>query len=61
MLTTMYEYFRSHVDALPEIYKMLLERFPLETVVCDYLSSMTDRYAVYVFESLYIPKNFIPH
>lgn len=61
MLTTMYEYFRSHVDALPEIYKILLERFPLETVVCDYLSSMTDRYAVYVFESLYIPKNFIPH
>ncbi|MBQ9710016.1 MAG: deoxyguanosinetriphosphate triphosphohydrolase [Clostridia bacterium] len=59
MLTTMYEYFLKKVDALPDIYKKLLDRFSLETVVCDYISSMTDRYAVYVFESLFIPKNFL--
>jgi len=61
MLTTMYEYFLKHVDGLPDIYKQLLDRFSLETVVCDYLSSMTDRYAVYVFESLYVPKSFLPN
>ena len=59
MLTTMYEYFLKHKDELPEMYKPLLDRFPLETVVCDYISSMTDRYAVHVFESMYVPKNFI--
>lgn len=59
MLTTMYEYFLKHKDELPDMYKALLARFPLETVVCDYISSMTDRYAVHVFESMYVPKNFI--
>lgn len=61
MLTTMYEYFLKNVDALPTIYKKLLDNYPLETVVCDYISSMTDRYVVYVFEGLYIPKSFLPH
>jgi len=61
MITTLYTYFLKNVDALPDIYKKLLDRFSLETVVCDYISSMTDRYAVYVFESLYVPKNFLPH
>ena len=27
-------------------------------VLCDYLSSMTDRYAVEIFKDLYIPKNW---
>ena len=26
--------------------------------VCDYISSMTDRYAIGVFEDLFVPKNF---
>ena len=59
MLTTMYEYFCKKVEALPPFYISLLERFPLETVVCDYISSMTDRYAVYMFDSIFIPKSFI--
>ena len=29
-----------------------------ERVVCDYLSGMTDRYAISVFESLFIPETF---
>ncbi len=60
MLTTMYEFFCKNVDALPDMYKILLDEYSLETVVCDYISSMTDRYAVYVFESLFVPKNFLP-
>ena len=29
-----------------------------ERAVCDYVSSMTDRYAVAVFEEVYVPKSW---
>ena len=58
MLTQMFEYFTSHVDKLPKAYLRLLERDGKERVVCDYLSGMTDRYAIGVFESLFIPSTF---
>lgn len=58
MLTQMFEYFTSHVEKLPKPYLRLLERDGKERVVCDYLSGMTDRYAIGVFESLFIPSTF---
>ncbi len=58
MLSAMFAYFLHHKDKIPQNYKILLEDFPLEVVVCDYLSSMTDRYAINVFEDLFVPKNF---
>ena len=59
MLAEMYGYFRKHKEQLPEFYLKLLERYDEDTVLCDYLSSMTDRYAVYTFEEIFVPKNFI--
>ncbi len=58
MLTQMYEYFIRNVDKLPKPYFKLLDNAEKERVVCDYISGMTDRYAVSVFESLFIPANF---
>ena len=58
MLTQMFTYFTQHVDKLPKTYLRWLERDGKERVVCDYLSGMTDRYAVSVFESLFIPTTF---
>ena len=31
---------------------------PLYRAVCDYIASMTDRYAIKMFESIYIPRNW---
>ena len=31
-------------------------RDPLEIVVCDYISGMTDQYAIYKFEEYFVPK-----
>ena len=59
MLAAMYEYFRNHKEKLPEFYRKLLDDYDEDTVLCDYLSSMTDRYAVYTFEEIFVPKNFI--
>ena len=58
MLTQMFAYFTANVDKLPKTYLRHLERDGKERVVCDYLSGMTDRYAINVFESLFIPSTF---
>lgn len=58
MLTQLFEYFMKHAEKLPQPYKGLLENYDKERVVCDYLSGMTDRYAISVFEDLFIPATF---
>ena len=58
MLTQMFEYFMANVDKLPKTYLRCLEEDGKERVVCDYISGMTDRYALSVFESLFIPSTF---
>lgn len=58
MLSAMYSHFISNPEDLPETYLNLLEKYPREQVVCDYLSSMTDRYAVYMFNSIFVPKSW---
>ncbi len=59
MITAMYGYFAKNPDKLPDFYRGLLDNNDIDTVVSDYISSMTDRYAVYVFEGIFIPKNFL--
>ena len=59
MISVMYEHYKSKIDLLPDFYRSLLDRFDVDTVVSDYISGMTDRYAVYTFEEIYVPKNFL--
>ena len=58
MLTEMYRYFIKNCDKMPETYISLLEKYPREQVVCDYISSMTDRYAIYKFNSIFVPNGW---
>ncbi|MDE5667672.1 MAG: deoxyguanosinetriphosphate triphosphohydrolase [Clostridia bacterium] len=58
MLTETYAYFIKNPDKLPESFLKLLDKFSKEQVVCDYLSSMTDRYAVYTFNKIFVPKGW---
>ncbi|MBE6688347.1 MAG: deoxyguanosinetriphosphate triphosphohydrolase [Ruminococcaceae bacterium] len=56
MLTHLYEHFYRYPEKLPPEYRNYLDRFPKGRVVCDYISSMTDRYAVRTFNELFVPK-----
>lgn len=57
LVKTLYEHFMSHTEELPKFFVELgLKGEPREQVVCDYISSMTDRYAIALYEQLYIPK-----
>ena len=58
MLSAMYDYFSKNKDRLPDFYLALSEKYPLEQVLCDYLSSMTDKYAIAVFENLFVPRSW---
>lgn len=58
MLTETYLYFVKNPEKLPPSYLKFLDKFSKEQVVCDYLSSMTDRYAVYTFNKIFVPKGW---
>lgn len=58
MLSATYDYFLKNPEKLPKVYQDLLKNYSIETVICDYLSSMTDRYAVNVFNQIFIPQSF---
>jgi dGTPase len=58
MLFQMFNYFEKSPETLPQNYINLLDKYTLNQVICDYLSSMTDRYAVYLFNKIYVPKRW---
>ena len=58
MLSAMFNYFLKDKDKLPSFYLALSEKYELEKVICDYLSSMSDKYAVYIFENIFVPKSW---
>ncbi len=58
MLTELFTYFMKNTDKLPTPYKALLETWGTERAVCDYISGMTDQYAITVFENIFIPTTF---
>ena len=58
MLTQLFVYYSNHIDELPKRYLRRLEEDGKECVVCDYISGMTDKYAISLFENLFIPSTF---
>ncbi len=59
LVEILYEYYRKNKDALPSEMLLLLDRGePLERVVCDHISAMTDRFAIARFEEIYIPASW---
>ena len=55
IVRTLFEYYQKRPYALPEDYRRYLETEPTWRVVADYIAGMTDKYAVHVFSSLFIP------
>ncbi|MBQ8525015.1 MAG: deoxyguanosinetriphosphate triphosphohydrolase [Clostridia bacterium] len=60
LLKHLFEYFEHEPEKMPGVYKEQLEYEPVKRCVCDYLSSMTDRYAINLFKELFIPNIWQP-
>lgn len=58
MIGAMYDYFMHDLSQLPPVYAAITEQSGAEQAVCDYISSMTDRYAVYVFKKIFVPRSW---
>ena len=56
MLIRLFEHFVKHPDGMPLLYRRNCEKEIVERCVCDFISGMTDRYAIEVYSDLYIPK-----
>ncbi len=55
MISALYSYFKENPKLMPEFNYNLLETTDIDTVLCDYLSSMSDSYVVNLFTGLFIP------
>ena len=57
LLCELYAHYMGHIEILPEQYqRMHSEGEKKERVVCDYISGMTDQYAVAKYRELFLPK-----
>lgn len=60
LMETLYEYYLKNFEKLPQDLKNLVDKNgdPKERIVCDYVGAMTDRFAIAMYEELYIPKSW---
>lgn len=58
MISAMYEYFKKNVNELPDFYKGLLDDYDVDTVLCDYISGMSDGFAIKIFNGIFVPKTW---
>ncbi|MBR6159546.1 MAG: deoxyguanosinetriphosphate triphosphohydrolase [Lachnospiraceae bacterium] len=56
----LYDHYLHNPDKLPKEYRDIMSRTDtsLERAVCDYVSSMSDRYAVSMFNELFLPNSW---
>ena len=55
ILRGIWEHYVAHPDRLPPEYRLIAERDGLERAVTDYVSGMSDDYAIYQYGELFIP------
>lgn len=55
ILSRIFRYYTDNPQNLPQDFLSLVPVDGLERVVCDYVSGMTDKYAIYQYEELFIP------
>ena len=54
----LYAYYQRNPDKLPPMYQTIAWEEGLERAVTDYISGMSDAYAVHVFDELFIPRKW---
>ena len=55
LLASLFDYFVKNPKKMPELYCRNIENEGVERCVCDYISGMTDRYAIDIYSELFIP------
>ena len=58
LIEQLYAYFVKHPEKMSEEYQQIAKRFDLHRAVCDYISGMSDGYAIDLYTELFVPKNW---
>ncbi len=58
LLAPTLEYYAAHTDKLPEEYRRIADQEGAVVAATDYVSGMTDSFAIATFEDLFIPKSW---
>ena len=56
MLIQLYEYYVKYPEKMPDVYKRNLNDEGVERCAADFVSGMTDRYAIETFKELFVPE-----
>lgn len=56
LLKKLYSYFIENTDKLPDEYRSIMKKTDADRAVCDYISGMSDGYAVDLYTELFVPK-----
>lgn len=58
LVKALYEFFLDNANALPAEYQAIAMRDGLDRAVCDYISGMSDRYAIKLYSDFFVPKGW---
>ena len=58
ILTQLFEHYSAHYLEMPDEYVRIAHEEGTVRAVCDYLASMTDRFAMRLFDRLFVPEAF---
>ncbi len=56
LLIQLFDYYIAHPDKLPELYRRNIEAEGVKRCAADFVSGMTDRYAIENFKELFVPE-----
>jgi dGTPase len=51
----LFDYYYKNPDELPDDYRLISQRDGKARAVSDYISGMTDKYSIHIYEELFIP------
>lgn len=58
VIRQLYGHYTAHGQELPSEYRELARNSDLHRAVCDYISGMSDRYCIALYESLFVPRSW---
>lgn len=56
LVQKLYAYYIENSNKLPDLYHRIMEESDADRAVCDYISGMSDEYAVDLYTELFVPK-----
>ncbi|MBQ7718229.1 MAG: deoxyguanosinetriphosphate triphosphohydrolase [Clostridia bacterium] len=61
IIKMLFEYYAEHLNEIPYYNVNKDKGYDDESIVTDYIAGMTDRYAIYIYSELFLPKGWYKH